>query len=45
MHYLKEKTLTLQEIGKILGLTKERTRQIENGAIQKLAQKIAEITF
>ena len=33
---------TLDAIGKKLGLTRERVRQIENGALKKLRKKLAE---
>jgi RNA polymerase primary sigma factor len=34
--------LTLQEIGKEFGVTRERIRQIESGALKKLRQIVRE---
>lgn len=35
-----DKTLTLDEVGKIIGLTKERVRQIQNAALDKIRTKL-----
>ena len=41
---LNEKTKTLGELGKILKLSKERVRQIENMSFQKLKKNILNIS-
>ena len=41
---LKEKSVTLDELGQILKLSKERVRQIETKALQKLKNSILEIS-
>ena len=42
---VKKKTKTLQQIGEDLGLTKERVRQIELMALQKLRQSLSSEEF
>ena len=44
MRKLKEKSVTLDELGKILKISKERVRQIETKALQKLKLAITEIS-
>lgn len=34
------KPLTLQQVGQIIGVTKERVRQIQNGAMQKIRERL-----
>ena len=41
---LKEKSITLDELGKTLKISKERVRQIETKALEKLKTKILEIS-
>ncbi len=41
---LKEKSITLDELGKMLKISKERVRQIETKALQKLKKSILEIS-
>tara|TARA_Y100001970_G_C14169425_1_gene823262 strand:- start:552 stop:1418 length:867 start_codon:yes stop_codon:yes gene_type:complete len=41
---LKEKSITLDELGKMLKISKERVRQIETKALQKLQKSILEIS-
>ena len=41
---LKEKSITLDELGKMLKISKERVRQIETKALEKLKIKILEIS-
>ena len=40
----KEKSVTLDELGRILKISKERVRQIETKALQKLKNSILEIS-
>ncbi len=41
---LKEKSITLDELGKMLKISKERVRQIETKALQKLQKSLIEIS-
>ena len=41
---LKEKSITLDELGKMLKISKERVRQIETKALQKLQKSLLEIS-
>jgi len=41
---LKEKSITLDELGKMLKISKERVRQIETKALEKLKKSITEIS-
>jgi len=41
---LKEKAKTLEDVGKILNISKERVRQIENQALKKLRKNILKIS-
>ena len=41
---LKEKSITLDELGKMLKISKERVRQIETKALEKLKKSIIEIS-
>ncbi|MCC7203948.1 MAG: hypothetical protein IT441_02630, partial [Phycisphaeraceae bacterium] len=34
------KPLTLEQVGKIIGVTKERVRQIQNKALEKIRQTL-----
>ena len=40
-----EAPLTLEEVGKMIGLTKERVRQIQNKAFQKIKMRMQETVF
>lgn len=40
--YQQDQTLTLEEVGKIIGVTKERVRQIQNKALEKLRAVLEE---
>jgi RNA polymerase sigma factor (sigma-70 family) len=42
---IREQTKTLQQVGEELGLSKERTRQIELSALQKLRQSLSREEF
>ena len=44
-HVIKKKPMTLKQIGEALGLTKERVRQIELQALQKLRQSLSPEQF
>ena len=39
MRYMPEKKMTLQEIGNLYGLSRERIRQIENKALRKIKSR------
>ena len=41
---LKEKSITLDELGKMLKISKERVRQIETKALQKLQKSLLDIS-
>lgn len=38
------RTLTLEQVGQIIGVTKERVRQIQNKALQKIRDALEEVT-
>ena len=40
----KTRTLTLEQVGQIIGVTKERVRQIQNKALQKIRDALEEVT-
>jgi len=40
--YLNKDTLTLEEIGKLVGVTKERIRQVQNKALRKMKEAMEE---
>ncbi len=44
MRKLKEKSITLDELGKMLKISKERVRQIETKALEKLKIAILDIS-
>jgi RNA polymerase sigma-32 factor len=44
MRKLKEKSITLDELGQMLKISKERVRQIETKALEKLKTAILEIS-
>jgi RNA polymerase sigma-32 factor len=44
MRKLKEKSITLDELGQMLKISKERVRQIETKALEKLKKAILDIS-